>query len=320
MNATRVLLVLAALVAARPATAAGGRLVLADTAAHRVTVVSAAGVPLAQIPTGVGPRGMTVHGGLLYVADGGTERAPGSSVTVIDLARLAALRTLAPCEGCAPRDLAFDERGSLWIAALVPPALIEARPPYLHATRSTALDVAPVRLVAAGGTRLALGATAGTGLTVFDTASRVTSAVDLGAAAALVAARPHSAEVWCALAPAGRLAINGAPGTAPRTLAVPAFPQDLAFTPDGRLALLTAARDRVLLVLDATTGRELGRTVFTSAPRDLAPAPDGTAVAVFLPEEERVAIVALGDGRTPRVAAGFAVEGSPAAMLWVPDP
>lgn len=319
MNATHVFLALAAL-AAGPAEAGGGRLLFTDTAAHRVTVVSATGVPLAQIPTGVGPRGMVEHDGLLYVADGGTERAPGSSVTVVDLARLVAVRTLAPCEGCAPRDVAFDERGSLWIAAQAPPALIEARPPFARAARSAALDGAPARLVAAGGARLAVGVTAGAGLTLFDTTTRTASTVDLGGAAALVAARPHADEVWTALAPAGRLAITGAPGAAPRTLTVPAFPQDLAFTADGRFALLTAARDRVLVVFDAAAGREAGRLSFESAPRNLAPSPDGSQVAVFLPEAERIAIVSVGDGRTPKVVTSFAVEGAPAALLWVRDP
>ncbi len=294
-----------------------GTLVLLDGGAPQVLFVDAAtGATRGTAPTGLGPRAVAAQGGRLYVANRGTERTPGSSVTVIDAAARRAERTLPVCDGCGPAALAFDEGGTLWIAAQADPALLALAPPYGR-PRVTRLDDAPAS-VAAAGDPVAAGL-AGRDVAVLAPAAATTRRLGVAVAPALLVRRPGTAEVWTAAgAEPALVAIDlSRDGSAARVShRAPAFVQDLAFLPDGSGVLVAGGRDRMVVLLETSGGRERARIAFASAPRRISVSPDGRFAAVLLPEEGRVALVALGAGAL-RPAGGFEVEIDVAGWTWL---
>ncbi len=299
-----------------------GRLFVGEWDLHQVEVYTPAGELLKQIPTGIGPRGLAVQGGKLFVADEGLERAPGSSLTIIDLQSLAAERTLFLCEACGPRGLAFDAQGVLWVAAAAPPSLIEVRPPYSRRGRTFSVNEGPPGEVAAAADgAFVAGALSGAGrVRLLVGAARRAATLEVGSAPARLASRPGAAEVWATTGPEAGVAVIRVPATgAARAdrLAAPAFPQDIAFTPDGGRALVTGARDRVLVLLDSSSGRELSRLTFDSAPQQIAVSPDGRQAAVFLPAEEKIAVVQLTGASLTR-GTTFAIPAGVVELLWLP--
>jgi DNA-binding beta-propeller fold protein YncE len=127
--------------------------------------------------------------------------------------------------------------------------------------------------------------------------------------------------VWATVGPEAWVAVVRAPsaeGTRIERRAAPAFPQDLAFTPDGRRLLVTGARDKELVLIDPETGRELSRLRFGSPPRTLAVSPDGQRAAVFLPQEGQVVIVRLTDGSAPARESAIPIPAAVVEMLWTP--
>lgn len=300
----------------------GGRLFVSEAELHQVEVYAPTGEMLRRIPTGVGPRGMAAYGGKLFVADYGVERAPGSSVSIADLQSLQAERTVLLCEACGPRALTFDERGVLWVSAEAPPCLIETPPPYDRAGRVFPLEEgAPAQVaVAAGGSFVAASLSGAARIRVLDGPERRAVSLEVGSAPERLAPRPGVAEVWSTTGPEGWLAVVRPPapsGSRWDRRRSPAFPQDLAFTPDGGRLLVTAGRDRALVMLDPATGGEITRLPFGSPPKQVVVSPDGRGAAVFLPAEEQVAVVQLGD-RSLTVLRTFPVPASVVELLWLP--
>ncbi len=304
--------------AGAPAASSAGRIVITDPEHHRVRVLDpASGAVLATIPTGIGPRGFAVQGRRLAVADRGTERVPGSSVTVIALDRLVAAETLLVCEACAPSALVIDG-DTTWGVAQNPPQWLELRGGVTP--RSTSIEgPVPLRVFAAGSRWLAA-ASRGPALLLYDRAERRASALEVGPSAEVVAVRPGTAEVWVALAPEGRLVVVDLAGATPATRAagpLVAWPQDMAFAADGRILCVSAGRDRSLVLFDTTTLREAGRLRFGSAPHNVAVAPNGHQVAVFLPEEGRAVVVDVSDPHAPRETASLPLDADVIEWQWI---
>lgn len=295
------------------AAVAAGALAVVDADRHEVLFVGLDGRVAASAPTGVGPRAAAVREGALFVADRGTERAPGSSVSVIDLGTRTARRTIAVCDGCGPAALAFAPDGTLWIAAQAQPALLALSPPY-ERVRATPLDDAPASVVAAGfGAAAGL---AGRDVATLERPGATPRRAGIAGAPEVLAARPGGSEVFTAAGAEGALvALDLAAARPARRLPAPAFVQDLAFARADTL-LVACGRDRILVALDPETGRERARVGFASAPRRIAVAADGARAAVTLPEEGRVALVAIGDDAL-RVTGAFDLDAEAAALVWI---
>lgn len=308
------------IVASPPLLAAEGRIVASMLDRTEVVFFTPAGEIVGRAPTAHGPRGLAFHDGKVYVAARGVADIPGSTIAEIDAARMVKLRDITVCARCAPRALAFDAAGTLWMTGQAHQAVYLLRPPYEEPLGSVVVawgwptDIVPL----AGREAVAVGFR-GTPQGAIIHRSRSTP-VDLGPVPEFVAARPGSAEAWFALNPAGQLAIVAVPEegepAAERLGKVP-FPQAIAFTPDGLRALITSAGEKALIVFDAATREEAGRLAFETAPRDVVSSPDGARAAVYFPETKRIAIVRL-DGEGPVRETEFALPGIPGDLLWIP--
>jgi DNA-binding beta-propeller fold protein YncE len=305
---------------APPTSGASGRIAVSMLDRAEVIFLDTAGKIVGRAPTAHGPRGLALFDGRLFAAARGVEDIPGSTIAEIDATRMLKLRDISACARCAPRALAFDANGTMWVSAQAHNAVYVMRPPYEAPLGSVVVAWGwPTQIVPLAGREAVAVAFRGTPTAaVLDT--RRAMPVELGPTPEAVAARPGTAEAWYALNPSGQLASvklpEGGTPVAERFGQVP-FPQGIAFTTDGKRALVTSGGARALVVFDAATRAETGRLVFETAPREIAPSPDGTRAALYFPETKRVAIVRV-DGPVPARETDFALAGAPGDFLWIP--
>jgi DNA-binding beta-propeller fold protein YncE len=320
--------VVAALVAASPAVAQaapGGRILASLEDGHRVVALSLRGEELASGPTGVGPRGLAVRDGKLFVANRGTERAPGSSVTILDLQTLQPERTVFACEACAPNDLAFDADGGLWLTGQAHKALVLVPPPYEQIAASVLAAWGwPTEIEPLGPSGLLLGAVkGGADLALLDPATRQVTRLGAAVSPTRVVGRPGGDEVWAVLRPAGVL-LRVTPAAVdrwdPEAAQVIMLSQalSLAFAHGGS-ALVAGTGEGRLLTFEPDSGERRGELQLDGVPILLAPSPDGRYVAVALHGGERIVVVDLDDPAEPVVATELAAGGTPADLLWLQD-
>jgi hypothetical protein len=310
----------AAATPAPAAPAASGRLAVSMLDHAEVVFLDTAGQIVGRAPTAHGPRGMALYEGKLYAAARGVEDIPGSTIAEIDVARMIKLRDISACARCAPRAVAFDATGTMWMSAQAHHAVYVLRPPYEAPVGSIVVAWGwPTQVAAISGREAVAVAFRGTPTgAILDTVHA--TPVELGPTPEAVAARPGAPEAWYALNPAGQLAsvrlpAEGAP-VVERFGQVP-FPQAIAFTASGRRALVTSGGARALILFDAATREETGRLVFETAPREIAVSPDDARAALYFPETKRVAIVRI-DGPAPVRESDFLLSGAPGDFLWIP--
>ena len=309
--------------AADEATAAApapGRLAVSMLDRAEVVFLDTTGRIVGRAPTAHGPRGLALYDGKIYAAARGVEDIPGSTIAEIDATRMIKLRDISACARCAPRAVAFDGKGTMWMSAQAHRAVYVLRPPYEAPLGSMVVAWGwPTQLAAISGREAVAVAFRGSPTAaILDT--QYSTPVELGPTPEAVAARPGVPEAWYALNPAGQLASvrlpeEGVP-VVERFGQIP-FPQGIAFTASGRRALVTSGGARALIILDAATREETGRLVFETAPREIAVGPDDARAALYFPETKRVAIVRI-DGPAPVRESDFLLAGAPGDFLWIP--
>ena len=252
---------------------AADTLLVANKSDHTVDLIDlSTGLSLATLPTGNGPHEIAVSpdGGLAVVANYGNRSAPGSTLTVIDIAASRILRTLSLGRHTRPHGLAFISPSQIAVTAEGSShlALVDPEEGVVTAVE-TAQRVSHMVTLASG---KAFVANIGSGsVTVIDLETG-TKLVDLetGDGAEGIATTPDGGEVWVGNRGADTLSIID-----PETLEIKAtvpcagFPIRVAITPDGKHALVSAARSGEVVLFDVQQRKELKRVSL-----DLSNAPD----------------------------------------------
>lgn len=250
------------LCAALPATA--GELLVGNKSADTVWRLSLDdGRKLGEFATGKAPHEIVVapDGRTALVANYGSDRA-GNTLSVLDLRGKAPPRIVDLGRHGRPHGLRFLPGGREALATT------EASQHLLRIDVARGKIVAEIALGAGKGHMVAV---AGDGKSAYVTkvdrgtlsridlaGNRKTDEVDAGKGAEGVAVRPGSGEVWVTNREAGTVTVHQ-----PRTLAIlrtlpsPGFPIRVAFTADGRQALVSNARAATLSVFDAQRKRPL---------------------------------------------------------------
>jgi len=255
----------AALLAAVPAGA--DTLIVGNKAEATVSLIDlGSGEVVATLPTGVGPHEVAVSpdGRLAAVADYGTGPAPGSTLTVIDVAGGRVLKTIALGEYQRPHGLAWFGADRLLVTVEAQKAVIEVDPGAGAVRRAveTAQEVSHMVAVVPGGSR-AFVANIGSGtVTAIDLeAGKKLADVATGEGAEGVAVGVDGKRVWVTNREAGTVSVVGAESLAVvATVEVGAFPIRAEVTPDGRWVLVSNARSGTISVIDAEAA-EVARTI-----------------------------------------------------------
>lgn len=318
-----------AALAAEPAaesSAVGSMLAISFPERHEVGLFDVDGTRLARIPTGLSPRGMAAREGKLYVANRGRNESPGSSLTVIDLKELRAVRTIYACMACAPYDLTFDLEGTLWFTGQADRTVYRMTAPYADGPEGSTVvawgwpgDVARVE----GMGQLAVSMRGTQQMALVDARTKRAERLQVGLTPVTVASRPGRPEVWVALHPMGKLnrvTVHGDAGDPTMELIdVEDFISAFAFLPDGGRLLLAAGQAPSLSLIDAESGKALTRMPLSSRGAAVVPSPDGSRAAVLLPGEGRVLLAAISPDGELSEESTFEVEGKPLRMEWLAE-
>ncbi len=310
------------------------RLLVANKADHSLSIfVPGERREVATVPTGRGPHEVAVDptGALAVVSDYG-DRMPGSSLTVVDVFAGKVVRTIQLTRNDA--EAAEPSAGSPGATTDKPAAKAYLRPHgirFVAADRVVVTSEATRRLllvnVATGAiertwttpqTTMHMVALTSDGKRAAATSIREGSVVffalagdgsDATTASAPIACgdgseglaiHPTSGDTWVGNRAANSISIVAAAGKVTKTLVSGDFPFRIAFTPDGKHALVTCAEGGQLQVFDASTHelrREISihgdRSEQSAMPMGIVTDPDGQRAFVTCGRGEFVAVIDL---------------------------
>lgn len=319
--------------------AGAGTLIVGNKAEATVSLIDLpSGEVVATVPTGVGPHEVAVSpdGRLAVVADYGTGPAPGSTLTVIDVAAGRAVKTIPLGEYRRPHGLAWFADGRLLVTVEAQKAVIEVDPEAGTVGRAieTGQEVSHMVAVAPGGAR-AFVANIGSGsVTAIDfAAGKKLADLPTGAGAEGVAVGPDGKRVWVTNREAGTVsAVDAASLEVVATVEVGDFPIRAEVTPDGRWVLVSNAQSGTISVIDAESaavartielgleaedgeGRLLQFEGASPVPIGIEIAPDGQRAYVAAANADAVAVIDL---ESWQVVGTFATGREPDGMGYSP--
>ena len=255
-------------VAALPAIAAAdsGTLLVLNKSDNTVSLINiATKTALATIPTGAGPHEVAVspNGKIAVVANYGTQQAPGSSLTVIDVPAKKQLKTIDLGEYRRPHGIEWLRGNEVAVTAEGNKALliVDIESGKVAAAVTTDQNVSHM-VVLARRSNKAFVANIGSGsVTVIDlkTRKKITD-LKTGAGAEGIDISPDGKEVWVTNRAANTVSVIDV-----NTLKILAtleskdFPIRVKFAPGGKHVLVSNARSGDVAIFDATTKKEVRR-------------------------------------------------------------
>jgi YVTN family beta-propeller protein len=256
----------AAVLSATAALAADGTLVVLNKSDATASLVDlASGSSVATLATGQGPHEAAAapDGRTVLVTNYGTREAPGSSLTLLDLATARVVKTIDLGPGRKPHGVRFlDGRRALVTAEGTKALLVvDVEKGAVEAVIETGQEVSHMVSATPDGER-AFVANIGSGtVTAIDLrTSRVLAQVPTGRGAEGLAILPGGRELWVVNRDADTLSVIDTAGLrVVAELKAASFPIRVAFTPDGARALVSCARSGDVAVFDVAARRELGR-------------------------------------------------------------
>ncbi len=285
-----------------PAQVAGltGTIVITNKAPNTATIVDVgSGRSLATLPTGFGPHEVVLSndGRMAVVTDYGTGPQPGSTLTVIDVAKLSVARTIPLGQYIRPHGIAFLPNDS--VVAVTSEA---ARAVVLVNVYTSAIVRAAVTAkagshmvgVAADGVQAWTGDIGSNTITELDLRSgKALRSIDVPEQPEAINVTRDASEIWVGSNATGRVSVvdnyTGSVTTAAEGFQ---WPYRVLFSPDAEVVMIPDYRGDELRFLARRSRAELGRMKFGGGgPQGIAITPSGRHVLLSLSKEGRVAII-----------------------------
>lgn len=256
------------LVAAMPTIAAAdsGTLLVLNKSDNTVSLINVATkTVVATIPTGAGPHEVAVspNGKIAVIANYGTQQAPGSSLTVIDVAGKKQLKTIDLGEYRRPHGIEWLRGNEIVVTAEGNKALliVDIESGKVAAAVTTDQNVSHM-VVLARRSNKAFVANIGSGsVTVIDLKTRKKiSDLTTGAGAEGIDISPDEKEVWVTNRAANTVSVIDV-----NTLKILAtleskdFPIRVKFAPGGKHVIVSNARSGDVAIFDAAAKKEIRR-------------------------------------------------------------
>lgn len=278
---------------------------------------------LASIPTGEGPRSIVEKDGTLFVMNRGLEDRPGSSLTVVDGKGMTVERTVKICEGCAPRDAAFDDAGRLWFTGQAHRAVYWTESSYEEPAGSVLVSWGwPVEIVPLRGKgQLAVGVRGGSSVAIIDMKKKHAKGILTGRFPAILAYEAGRERLWAASDSGGPLAIlslgEGYDPAGHEIVREELFAGDAVLALDDTRYLISEKREKALLVLATDTKTEIARRPVEGTPGSIALSPDGRRAAVYVEEPDRIELFDIGADGSLTPSGRIDVGGRIGGLLWL---
>ena len=260
-------LTLAALVVS-PAAAQGagaGTLVVVNKADATASLIDlASGDPYATIPTGDAPHEVAVSpdGRWAVISNYGSNEAPGSTLSVIDLKAAKAQETIHLLPHRHPHGLAWLPDGQHLVvtteqdsAVLIVSVFTGAVDAVIHTSQNTSHMV----VLSPDAKRAYVANIGSSSVTMIDlTSDRAVWTTPLPDGPEGMDVSPDGSELWIASRKANRITVVGAQKLDTlATVKASEFPIRVKFTPDGSRVLVTLARSSELKIFDAKSRKEI---------------------------------------------------------------
>ena len=276
------------------------------------------GRKLGEIASGAGPHEIAISadGRTAVVTDYGQEQ-PGNTLTIVDLAADDATRSISLGHHGRPHGLRVLPGGDLLVTTEQSRALLRVDPEAGAVTQVIDVGDGVGHMVATsrdGAVAYVSKIAAGTVSRVDVAAARVTHEVAAGEGAEGIEVAPDGS-VWVTNRAVDTVTVHD-PDTLEKidTLDSSGFPIRVAFTPDGRHALVTNARAATLSVFDAATrapvvtvplrpeGGESGQSMLGQGPMPIGVIADPSRPRVYvaISGADRIAVIDSGDWRVLR--------------------
>jgi DNA-binding beta-propeller fold protein YncE len=271
--------------------ASGGREILFHDAASFARMGSVA--------VGRGPHeiALSADGRRAFVADAGSLKEPGASITVIDVNSRAVTHTLALPEGCRPHDLRVSRDGSrLWSTCAPAPRIVEIEVPSGKVLRSweTGKDGGWMLLVTPDENKVYVANLEGRSLTAIDRRTNRVTTLDLDGGAMGMDVSPDGRELWVGGVDTEHVwIVDVATDRVTATIdKVFKGPGRIRFLPGGSRVLVQHDAGK-LSVVDVRARRIESTLDLVDGAKCLAVAGDGRRVFVGHPATNRISVVDL---------------------------
>ncbi len=297
----------------------GDRLIVLNKAEATASLINLAdGAIIATLPVGEGPHEVSVRddGRLAVACNYGTASSPGRSLAVLDLDRLAVVRTIDLGSYRRPHGIAWlpDRRHVVvTVEANQAVLLVDVEAGTVVQAIGTEQQGTHLLVTSKDGTR-AYTANLGSGsVSMLDLVARTRlKTTVLGKFPEAIDLSPDGRSLWTADRTLERVTIlDAATLDTLRSMPTGKFPNRLKFTPDGRTVVLSNAQSSTLGFYDVRTGRPDGVLTFTvdsalvrpqllgaqmgtsAVPLGILMDPSGTRAFVALAAMDRIAEVDL---------------------------
>jgi YVTN family beta-propeller protein len=256
----------AVLYLASPSLADSGTLIVLNKSDNNVSLINlATRKAVATIPTGAGPHEVAVspNGKIAVVANYGTQQAPGSSLTVIDIPGKTQTKTIDLGQYRRPHGIEWLSGDQIVVTAEGNKAVlvVDIKTGAVVAAVTTDQNVSHMVVLARKSNKAFIANIGSGSVTVIDLKSqkKITD-IPTGAGAEGIDISPDQKEVWVTNRAANTVSVidvNTLKITA--TLESKDFPIRVKFAPGGKRVLVSNARSGDVAIFDATTKKEVGR-------------------------------------------------------------
>lgn len=277
-----------------------GTLIVTNKGPATATIVDVAtGATLKTLPTGNGPHEIVVSrdGRTAVVTDYGTGPAPGSTLTVVDVAGLSVARTIPLGTYTRPHGIVFlpgDSLVAVTSEAARAVVVVHVRTGEIVKVAATEKNGSHMVGVAADGVRAWTGDMGSNTVTELDLREgRAVRSIAVPTTPEAINVTADGSEAWVGSNATGRVSVVDArSGTVTTVAEGLAWPYRVLFSPDSRLAFIPDYRGEELRFLDRATKQELGRLPLKGAgPQGITITPDGRHLLLSLSAQARVAII-----------------------------
>jgi YVTN family beta-propeller protein len=297
-----------------------GTIVTVNKSSSTVSLIDlATGAITATVPTGEGPHEAAVSpdGKWVLVSDYGPARAPGATLTLVDIEQGTLAKTISVHGHPRPHGIVWLPDGkTVLVTSEVDSSLLVVDVASGAVTAVIAVGQPGSQLLAlsADGSTVYVTNVSSSTVTKIDVASRTAvKSVPIPQGVEGIALRPDGSELWVSSRTANRITVlSAADLSVQATIGSKDYPMRMRFTPDGKILLVTFARSGELKWFDADARKELeavkmrvpkaalhGATsaegyLYDTVPLGLTLTPDGLTALVALAGQDAVAVVAVG--------------------------
>jgi YVTN family beta-propeller protein len=251
-------------------------------------------------PTGVGPHEVATapDGRFAYVANYGSQGAPGHTLSVIDIDEKKAVGTIDLGQYARPHGIVVSQDGRhIYVTCEVSKAVVvvDATERKVSHAISTNQEGSHM-IVLTPDEKRAYTANIGSGtVTALDLVNReIITQIEIGAGAEGMAIAPDGKTVYAAARAANKLSkIDTSANKVVNQVETQAFPIRVKVTPDGQRVLVTNSMAGTLQVFAAATLAEVHRITIGRAPVGILIEPSGQRAYVARTQDNKVSIVDL---------------------------